>query len=107
MLDFFKRRRPRPPARTTARRLFHGVSIKTADSFICEAAGGLLHRRFLAEETPHLPLDGCSNPQNCKCVYQHHDDRRTDIRRESDQGLPAKDYSEDVRLGVGRRVTDS
>ncbi len=34
------------------------------------------------------------------------DDRRTQVRRQSDVGLPLKYFSYDIRQGVGRRVTD-
>ena len=33
-------------------------------------------------------------------------DRRTDLRRESDVGLPMKDHPGNARRGFGRRVTD-
>ncbi len=91
---------------STARRIFHGVSIKASGDFPCTAAIDLRGRRFLADEAPPLPLNGCVDPQNCRCVYEHFDDRRTGLRRESDEGMPLKDYSKDMRDGVGRRVTD-
>ncbi len=106
MFKFFKGRGPRPPTRSTAHRLFHGVAIRTTSSFTCDAVTNLMGKRFLSEESPRLPLDQCTNPKECGCIYQHFDDRRADLRRESDQGLPVKGYSEDHRQGVGRRVTD-
>jgi len=90
----------------TARKLFHGVSIRPGESGACEAAQNLENRRFLADEAPMLPLADCSNPTDCRCKYQHFDDRRTDARRESDIGLPMKDHPNDARTGAGRRVTD-
>ena len=98
-------KKARAPLRA-ARRIFHGVSIKVSGDFPCTAAIDLHGRRFLADEAPPLPMHGCANPQNCRCVYKHFDDRRTGLRRESDEGMPLKDYSKDIRNGVGRRVTD-
>ena len=90
----------------TARKLFHGVSIQPEAHSACDAAQALERRRFLADDAPMLPLSDCPNPAGCRCRYQHFDDRRTDARRESDVGMPMKDHPQDVRNGVGRRVTD-
>lgn len=90
----------------TARKLFHGVSIRPDKVSACEAARNLENLRFLADEAPMLPLSDCSNPSGCRCRYQHYDDRRTDARRESDIGLPMKDHPNENRSGAGRRVTD-
>ena len=106
MLTFLKRARTVPLPLRAARRIFHGISIKTHGDFQCAAAIDLCGRRFLADEAPSLPLDGCADQQNCQCVYEHFDDRRTILRREADEGLPRKNYVDDARYGVGRRVTD-
>ena len=90
----------------TARKLFHGVSIRADELSACDAARNLENVRFLADDAPMLPLNDCSNPADCRCKYQHYDDRRTEARRESDVGLPMKDHPNDARNGVGRRVTD-
>jgi len=95
----------RTPIRT-ARKLFHGVSIRPDPENACEAACDLENIRFLADDAPMLPLSDCSNPAGCRCRYQHYDDRRTEARRESDVGLPMKVHPNDARSGVGRRVTD-
>ena len=98
-------KKPRPPLRATYS-VFHGVSIDSRNQVMCNAAAELHGRRFLADEAPRLPLDACLTPSNCHCVYKHFDDRRTGLRRDSDEGLPGKVHPDDVRYGVGRRVTD-
>ena len=90
----------------TARALFHGVCIVPDPDCACDAAREFDGVRFLAEDAPQLPLNGCTNIVTCQCKYRHFDDRRTDLRRESDIGLPMKDHPEDARSGFGRRVTD-
>ena len=100
----FKKKRT-PPVRT-AKKLFHGVAIRAAEPGICGAVDALDNVRFLADDAPALPLPGCSNPGDCRCKYEHFEDRRTQPRRDSDVGLPAKDHPDDLRQGVGRRVTD-
>ncbi|MEQ9451078.1 MAG: hypothetical protein RJQ07_05785 [Pseudomonadales bacterium] len=54
----------------------------------CEAANRTKHQRFLATFAPQLPLGSCDHPQQCKCRYKHHLDRRTGLRRDTDHGLP-------------------
>ncbi len=100
-----RKRKQRQPTRTP-RKLFHGVSVTTGSGFSCQAADDLKNVRYLADEAPMLPLAGCSSPSECRCRYEHFDDRRTDARRESDVGLPMKDHPNDARSGFGRRVTD-
>ena len=98
-------KKPRPPVRTTYR-VFHGVSISSRNQVMCNAAAELHDRRFLADEAPSLPLDACPTTSNCQCFCEHFDDRRTGLRRDSDDGLPGKVHPDDVRHGIGRRVTD-
>ena len=106
MFEFLKApRRKRPPFSVT-RNKYHGVLVKTNGKYICEAAFFLNGARFLANEAPSLPLHACAHTQKCRCVYKHFDDRRTSVRRESDDGLPTKDHPNSVREGAGRRVND-
>jgi hypothetical protein len=90
----------------TPRQLFHGVGIRLDETDPCDAVRNLENLRFLADDAPRLPLPDCTNPQGCRCTYEHFDDRRTSARRESDIGLPVKDHPNDLRSGLGRRVTD-
>ena len=85
--------------------LFHGVEIIPGER-ACDAVSGLARRRLLSEDAPRLPLNTCSSPRDCACKYKHYVDRRTDARRESDKGLPARGHPTDKRDGSGRRITD-
>lgn len=87
-------------------KLFHGVAVRARGDACCEAVDSLGTRRFLSEEAPLLPLAKCSNPQGCRCVYEHFDERRGNLRRETDIGLPVRALLEDKREGLGRRITD-
>ena len=104
-----RRKKGAPKGRSSlnVRNLFHGVAVETSrgDRHACRAAAAIAGQRFLSEEAPVLPLPDCDTPRECRCVYQHFTDRRTDKRRESDIGLPNR-YVETDRRGVKRRVTD-
>lgn len=87
--------------------LFHGVEVVPGRGRGCERAREIAGRRFLSEEAPLLPLEGCTTPDRCTCVYRHYEDRRTDKRRDTDLGLPERPVAGDRRLGNrGRRITD-
>ena len=89
------------------RHLFHGVAVKAPDtSDKCAASAAIEGRRFLSDEAPSLPLVDCTMPRSCKCVYEHFNDRRTEKRRDSDFGLPARYHGVDRRVQKKRRVTD-
>lgn len=87
-------------------KLFHGVAVRSRGSSCCAAVDALGAQRFLSEEAPLLPLSECSNPQRCRCVYVHFDERRDNLRRETDVGLPVRTYPQEKREGHGRRITD-
>lgn len=91
---------------TNVRNLFHGVAVEaTRGDRMCCAVAAIAGQRYLSEEAPVLPLPDCDMPRECRCVYQHFTDRRTDKRRESDEGLPNRYVDTDRRL-LTRRVTD-
>lgn len=94
------------PHLKTVTQLFHGIEvIACADA--CEAARNIAGHRYLSDEAPRLPMEACTNPLGCKCVYRHYRDRRTDVRRESDVGLPVRDVPHELRRRAGgRRITD-
>ena len=103
------KRRPAPERRPPVagiKHLFHGIAIKPADDCKCSAVSAYEGKRLLSDEAPSLPLAGCDTPHSCKCVYQHFDDRRTAMRRESDVGLPPKEQIADRRMQTPRRITD-
>ena len=104
MLKLFGGFRKKPSVRTT-RRIFDAVSIK-AKLNPCDAAAILQCERFLVDEAPPLPLSVCTHPHACECVYENFADRRTATRRVWDQGVSPVHSANDVRQGVGRRVTD-
>ena len=58
----------RPPAEP-----YHAVSVLPGP-VCCAAARNLAELRFLCSEAPGLPLAACD--ACCRCVYQHHGDRR-------------------------------
>ena len=89
-----------------ARRIFHAVSVQPDQGDCCDAVAQIQGRRYLSDEAPLLPLADCTRSQDCKCRYEHYDDRRTNVRRDTDQGLPEKLRPEEDREGPGRRVTD-
>ena len=97
----------RKPLNRATQELFHAVAIRSDDLVLCcKTVTPLLGQRYLAEEAPRLPVDGCSNPA-CGCAYEHYSDRRTQLRRDSDVGMPAQVYTiGEARTGSGRRVTD-
>lgn len=71
------------PAQTSTRTntAFHAVSIKFSEN-ACTAAKAMAGRRFLATETPSLPLPEC-NVLECHCCFNHHGDRRITKDRRS------------------------
>lgn len=70
-------------SRPKSDRRWHAVSVKPG-SGACEAAKSGKTQRWLSREAPQLPLPGCSWPSQCRCTYQHHEDRRTGGRRAED-----------------------
>lgn len=85
--------------------VFHGIAIEPGEN-ACEAVRRMAGWRFLSEEAPRLPLDECQCIPDCRCVYRHFSDRRTEVRRDADMGLPYRHVPGDKRIGVGRRITD-
>lgn len=95
-----------PNALNGVNKLFHGVAVRARGDNCCEAVAALGTKRFLSEEAPLLPLADCSDPQRCRCVYEHFDERRDNLRRESDVGMPVRTQLDEKRAGHGRRITD-
>jgi hypothetical protein len=86
---------------------YHAVAIRCGKK-ACQAAQDKLGERHLSSDSPFLPLDQCDRPDQCECRYQHYEDRRSDSRRSSEQGLPAQTDSERVerRYAKDRRAQD-
>ena len=92
---------------------FHAVSIVTPPGAsvlrgtVCHAAAASAGQRFLAAGAPQLPFPGCPVSE-CRCRYQHHEDRRHSPRRSVDAGVhPSIGWYQAERRGRrGRRETD-
>lgn len=88
---------------------FHAVEIEPVGK-ACQAAKLLTGTRFLSSGTPPLiPLPDCDRQADCQCRYRHHEDRRSEVRRDSDYPWsPRIPYRRavDRRTSKGRRSTD-
>jgi len=100
--------KPKPVRLQQVREPFHSVSIICDRRQACRTARGFGERRFLAREAPTLPLTSCEKA-TCACRYEHHDDRRADPRRATDEGRAEHHYSGPERRHQqrGRRRGDS
>ena|SRR5450631_1942378 len=87
---------------------WHSVSV-VSKGYCCEASTDLSGRRFLSQDAPRLPLAKCTKGSDCRCSYQHHEDRRSEPRRRQDVGgLWLEQYHGNERRTVrGRRATDA
>jgi hypothetical protein len=108
-IHWWSRRRPQlrhVPARTTrAAERFAAVEIRRRTG-ACEAARALDGRRFLANQSPALPLAGCTKAR-CDCRFEKLSDRRTDDRRWQHDGLSAAMFNTAQRRKLAdRRDTD-
>ena len=94
--------KPRP-----IRLRFHAVSV-VAGADACAQAKSLKDVRLLSPEAPRLPIVGCTNPEGCKCRYQHHDDRRAGPRRSGLRNMRKVAVSAEAnrRRLLGRRDSD-
>ncbi len=63
---------------------YHAVSISLEQS-ACDAAKAMTGRRFLSDAAPLLPLPDC-DVLECRCIFTHHKDRRTNGDRRSPFG---------------------
>ena len=94
-------------AEQTCASSYHAVEIRCATN-ACQAAQDSKGERHLSADAPLLPLDACDRPDQCKCRYQHYEDRRSGSRRDSEHSPSIHDKSEHVerRLVKGRRKED-
>jgi hypothetical protein len=102
-------RRPRsghvPFRAARAAERFAAVEIRRR-SGACAAARALDGQRFLANQSPALPLAGCSK-KRCDCHFAKLSDRRTDDRRWGHDGLSAAMFNTAQRRKLtDRRETD-
>jgi hypothetical protein len=85
---------------------YHCVSV-LAGPDACPDALDLGRARILSAEAPRLPLATCDRPSDCRCRYQHHDDRRAGARRAGERGELADPWvNTERRRARGRRAGD-
>jgi hypothetical protein len=60
---------------------YRAVSIESNGLDCCDVARDQSGTRYLCNEAPMLPLADCTNSQQCRCKYQHWNDRRQEDRR--------------------------
>lgn len=75
---------------STAAKQFRAVSVESDWRGCCAAAKALEGQRFLCGEAPMLPLDDCTDPSSCHCVYKHWSDRRHQERRSPYAGMASQ-----------------
>ncbi len=78
---------------------YRGVQVVANAGGCCRTVEAIAGKRFLADEVPKLPLDGC-DAASCRCSFELFDDRRTDLRRASDIGY---DIASELRTSKNRR----
>jgi hypothetical protein len=88
---------------------YHAVSCRSGTGN-CAAVEALKDQRFLVEDAPQLPLEGCTS-ERCECKYLHHQDRRdNDDDRRALYGIKSEFYEytskQDRRVKNGRRESD-
>lgn len=88
---------------------YRAVQVNAPGEECCQAVLAIQGRRFLSDEVPALPLEGC-DAGDCRCTYELFDDRRTEVRRISDDAfdLAGQFHDPDLRAGAtrGRRSRD-
>jgi hypothetical protein len=87
---------------------WHAVTVVLHDTS-CAAAALCRNTRFLSKDAPRLPLPTCPHPEQCRCTFRHHEDRRAGPRRTEDvnRSLPSEKPATNRRKSRGRRTTDS
>lgn len=94
---------------------WHAVGISTGLS-CCQASVALRQTRFLSNQAPPLPLQGCTQPKTCTCKYKHFSDRRSGPRRAMETEMfqnalsrhasVTRVQAQERRAIRGRRATD-
>ena len=97
-----QRKQAKKPTPKTQQNPYRGVTIYSRGD-CCEAAQRVQGQKFLAAHAPQLPLGGCTQPELCKCRYKHLADRRAEVRRDADHGLPGQRYHIERRTRKGDR----
>lgn len=82
---------------------FSAVKVGFKSRMACEEVKGLKDSVFLSREAPLLPLPNCTQNNACECRYIHLEDRRTYLRRDTDNGLPPQSRENERRARRDRR----
>ncbi len=90
LFRLFRKKSPQPENAGAAR--YRAVRLQFDRRLGCDAVRELERKVFLGNEAPTFPLAGCSRKGACKCGYRHLSDRREDMRRDTDHGLPERLY---------------
>jgi hypothetical protein len=94
----------KPVAEEKNRRPYHAVSIHYDRRQACPAVRDRHNQVFFPNEAPPLPLHECTRRVTCRCRYEHLPDRRRDMRRDTDHGLPERLFdAQDRRRGLPDR----
>ena len=83
---------------------FHAVTVLPGAE-ACPQAQSVRNVRLLSADAPRLPMAGCDRPDQCKCRFKHHDDRRAGQRRRVERSVDRATTPE-RRAVLGRRATD-
>jgi hypothetical protein len=85
---------------------WHAVSVAPG-LMSCPSARKLRGIRFLSRRAPSIPLPACTNPKECTCRFQKHNDRRHGDRRLFGVERDDRFFSGvERRRSSGRRSTD-
>lgn len=90
--------------RVNGKSRYRGVQVNGIHANCCAAVLAVAGQRFLSDEVPMLPLSGC-DANDCRCTYELFDDRRTDIRRASDEtfDIASQLWEQDNRSSTASR----
>jgi len=99
----------KPATKSFRRRSFKGAAISPCEQS-CAASQALAGKRFLVEDAPRLPLEGCDKIGTCACKYHNYPDRRQDEERRNVYGALSTVgeigmKSANKRTGMDRRAS--
>ena len=105
VLNPFDGRKPKVRRAVNKLNPYHSTSIKFEDD-ACDMVKGFSSRRFLADDSPIIPLPLCRT-EDCRCTYIHHEDRRDGIAdRRCASNLQSENTDWGKRGSQGRRKSD-
>ena len=94
----------------TEKSKYRGVEVIGNHAGCCGAVQAIAGKRFLSDDVPVLPLNGC-DAGDCNCSYRLFDDRRDAIRRGADVAydIASQSCEPDNRSSTssGRRDSDT